>query len=206
MEQNVEASSKPQKNHRKTMKVGGAFATIGTIGSAVVGMFMPTGMFIVFGAMATVFMALFSALGVGTFGNGMKSLFSFVTDHPGFMIFGILVHIIMLAVMILCCVFEILMLKKKNENSKKSVIIGMISAIVILVAPYITTAILAIVSFFVDSQLFSGDLSIFGTVLGLEIGAMSIYWMFGGVIWIVFLVLGFIFRFLWACKWSKTEN
>ena len=73
-------------------------------------------------------------------------------------------------------------------------------------APYITTAILAIVSFFVDSQLFSGDLSILGTVLGLEIGAMSIYWMFGGVIWIVFLVLGFIFRFLWTCKWSKTEN
>lgn len=199
------SANQPKKSHRKTMKVGGVLATIGAIGSAIVGMLMPTGIYMIFGALMTAIIGLFSALGAGSFGSGVESLFSDIISQPIIVIFGILSHIVLLVVMIAACIFVILMLIKRNENNKKSLILGLISTIIILLAPYIATGIMSISPFILDTQGLTGRV-IIGFVFAMEMGAFSIYWVFGGILWLGFLIAGFIIRFLWVGKWSKEEN
>lgn len=200
------SANQPKKSHRKTMKVGGVLAAIGAIGSAIVGMLMPTGIYMIFGALMTAIIGLFSALGAGSFGSGVESLFSDIISQPIIVIFGILSHIVLLVVMIAACIFVILMLIKRNENNKKSVILGLISTIIILLAPYIATGIMSIFTFILDTQGLTGRVNIIEFVFAMEMGAFSIYWVFGGILWLGFLIAGFIIRFLWVGKWSKEEN
>lgn len=196
------SANQPKKSHRKTMKVGGVLAAIGAIASAIVGMLMPTGIYMIFGAVFIVLCGYES----GSYGDYVELLLHVVntTFQPIIVIFGILTHIVLLVVMIAACIFVILMLIKRNENNKKSVILGLISTIIILLAPYIETGIMSILSF-PDTQGFDGSVNIIEYVFESEMWAFLIYWVFGGILWLGFLIAGFIIRFLWVGKWSKEE-
>lgn len=202
---NTQRPYQPVKSHRKTMKTGGVFAAIGAIASAAVGMLMPAGGIVFVVGTVSFFLGIFSLLGAGDFGKEMESLFSDILSQPLIIVLGIFIHLVLLAVMITAVIFVLLMLKKKNENRKQSVVIGLISSLVILVAPHIATIILSIITYILDSEGLASGVNIIEFVFGMEGMAVAVYALLGGILWIGALVAGFIIRFSWVNKWAKTE-